>query len=63
MSRSRVKTRTDVAKPAIATASDASRFARARQNMSILHDCGRVPDLAQLLLIGSPWIYTDSYIV
>jgi len=33
------------------------------KTQSILHDCGRVPDLAHLLLMGSPWIYTDSYIV
>jgi len=30
---------------------------------SILHDCSRVPELAHLLLMGWPWIYTDSYTV
>jgi len=33
------------------------------KTLSILPDCGRVPDLAHLLLMASAWIYTDSYIV
>jgi len=33
------------------------------KTLSILHDCDHVPELAHLLLMGSPWIFIDSYIV
>jgi hypothetical protein len=33
------------------------------KTLSILHDWSRALDLAHLLLMDSPWIYTDSYIV
>jgi len=33
------------------------------KTLRILHDYDHVPQLAHLLLMGSPWIYIDSYIV
>jgi hypothetical protein len=53
MSRSRGKTRALVAKHAAATGPGAPHLARTRENTSILHDCGRVPELAHLLLVAS----------
>ena len=63
MLQSRDKTRTDVAKPAVGALSDAPHFVSGRENIQHLHDWRRVPDLAHVLLMGSPWIFIDSYIV